>query len=303
MWRVFCGLLAAWPLLVGGLADAGDIRRESVASSSLGRDLPYLIYVPDGYAPAERHYPALYLLHGAGGNETTWSQGGQLRETVDRLIAKGAIPPTLIVMPGCPECWWIDGARDKTETAFWSELEPTIDARYATIRTRDGRLIAGQSAGGYGAVRFAMRYPDRIAAIAALSPAVYAETPPPISAARTMPPFRGPDGRFDQGAWSAQNYPRLIDGYLGQRQRVAADLFSGNRDRYGIASETALLFKRLSAHQPDAVTLRIVEGDHDWSLWVSALDDALPYIYRFAARPQVASRPAEAAAPLLVRRK
>ena len=181
------GLVASIVLMTCSIAMAGEIRRESLFSPTLGRELAYQVYIPDKYDGRERHYPVLYLLHGAGENETTWARSGLVRETVDKLIASGDIPATLIIMPGCAECWWVDGAKDNAETAFWTELVPAIDARYSTIETRGGRLIAGLSAGGYGAVRFAMRYPDRIAAIAALSPAVYAETPPPASSARSMP--------------------------------------------------------------------------------------------------------------------
>ena len=151
-------------------AYAGEIRAESLPSKALGRAMPYEIYLPDGYESGRQHYPVLYLLHGAGGDERSWSERGHIREKADQLIASGAIPPAIIVMPGCPACWWVDGAKDKAETAFWSDLVPTIEMRYRTIETRGGRLIAGLSAGGYGAVRFALRYPDRIAAGAALSP-------------------------------------------------------------------------------------------------------------------------------------
>ena len=131
-----------------------------------------------------------------------------------------------------------------------------------------------------------MKYPDRIAAIAAFSPAVYALTPPTASSARTRPPFLGPDGQFNQAIWTAQNYPRLAETYFGQQFRVPFYLVSGDGDRFGIAFETALLFKTMFDRQPDIAELRIVDGDHSWAVWANALDDALKYLYRFAARPQ-----------------
>ncbi len=128
---------------------ASEIEAQSFYSKALGRDMPFDIYLPNGYQGGRQHYPVLYLLHGAGGDERSWSERGHIREKADRLIASGAIPPAIIVMPGCPACWWVDGAKEKAETAFWSDLVPFIDMRYRTIETRGGRLVAGLSAGGY----------------------------------------------------------------------------------------------------------------------------------------------------------
>jgi S-formylglutathione hydrolase FrmB len=284
------GALYAALLSVGAAfsALAGELQRNSVPSTALGRDMTYIVYVPDGYQGSELSYPVLYLLHGAGGDENAWVEHGGIRERADRLIASGAIPPTLIVMPGCRACWWIDGAKDQAETAFWRDLVPSVAAGYRTIESKSGRLVAGLSAGGYGSVRFAMKYPERIAAIAALSPAVYAVTPPPQSSARnqTQSPFLGRDGLFDQAAWTAHNYPSLADRYFSQRSRVPFYLMSGDRDGFGIAFETALLFKTLFDRQPELAKLRIIDGDHSWPVWANALDDAMTYMYRFAARPE-----------------
>lgn len=287
-------------LLAAGLscgATAGELRREVVDSRSLGRAMRFVVYLPDGYKDSGLRYPVLYLLHGAGGDENTWAERGGVKEKADALIASGAMPPALIVMPGCYACWWIDGAKDKAETAFWTDLLPAIASRYRIIETKGGRLVAGYSAGGYGAVRFALRYPDRIAAAAALSPAIYAATPPAKSAARAQPPFLGPNGKFSQAAWDAHNYPRLLGGYFAQASRVPIYLASGDKDGLGIAFETRLLFKKLAERQPEIAQLRIVEGDHNWKVWSGALDEALAYIFRFADRPQAATLTAKAPEP------
>ena len=283
--------LFAWQIAI---AQAGEIRTELLPSKALGHDMSYAVYLPDGYESRRLHYPVLYLLHGAGGDERSWSERGHIREKADRLIASGAIPPAIIVMPGCPACWWVDGARDRAETAFWSDLVPAIDLRYRTIETRGGRLVAGLSAGGYGAVRFALRYPNRIAAAAALSPAVYTESVPQLSAARAQPPFLAQNGQFDQAAWDSHNYPALLDRYFAQSFRVPLYLVSGDNDKFGVAFETALLFKRMFERQPDQVELRVVDGDHSWKVWEAALDDAMRYVFQFADKPRPAPQTATA---------
>ena len=159
MRRFFAALILAIGLAHAGSAAAGDVVRLSLPSAALQREMPALVYLPDGYQKSQHRYPVLYLLHGAGGDEYTWVDRAAIQERTDRLIANGDIPPAIVVMPGCPGCWWVDGAKDKAETAFWSDVVPAIEQRFRTLEAKAGRLIAGVSAGGYGAVRFAMKYP------------------------------------------------------------------------------------------------------------------------------------------------
>lgn len=297
MVQVICAIIAffAWHV---AFAVAGEIHSETVPSPALGHIMHYVIYLPDGYKSGQKNYPVLYLLHGAGGDERAWEDKGHIRDRADRLIANGKIPPAIIVMPGCPACWWVDGSKERAETAFWADLVPAIDMRYRTIDTRGGRLVAGLSAGGYGAVRYALHYPERLAAVAALSPAVYAESVPQFSAARAQPPFIGSDGKFSRAAWDRQNYPVLLEHYFAQPFRVPFYLVSGDHDKLGITFETALLYKRLFQRQPEQVEFRVVDGDHSWKVWEATIDSAMEYIFSFADRPRPAMRSAGLAAPI-----
>lgn len=295
--RWLCFAWFAILLASGSPLYAGEIHREAIASAALGRDMDYLVYIPDSYRADHRHYPVLLLLHGAGDDETIWIEQGKLRQIADKLISTGAIPPALIVMPGCRACWWIDGSKDKAESAVWNDFIPTFAKRYRTIETRGGLLVAGISAGGYGAIRFAMKHPDRVTAAAAISPAIYATSPPKSSAARTQPAFRGLDGNFNQAVWAAENYPSLQDRYYASRLRVPFYLVSGDGDQLGIAYETALLFKTLFEHQPDITELRIVDGGHNWDMWRKALQDSMTYLFQYASRPQESNPRLMLAAP------
>lgn len=295
MFRLVGALLALLITAVAARADS-ELRTESMPSGILGRPFPFLVYLPDGYSRGELRYPVLYLLHGAGGDETAWSREGGIKATADRLIASGDIPPAIIVMPGCAGCWWVDSTDDKAESAFWSDLVPAVSKRFRVIDSRRGRLLAGLSAGGYGAVRFAMNYPDRVAAAAALSPAVYADQPPAHSAARKQAPFLKPDGSFDLAMWRNRNYPSTIDAYCRQKQQVAFYLVSGDNDNFGIAFETVTLFKRLYEHQPALAELRIVDGDHSWAIWSKSIEGAMRYLFKHADQPVAVAAPAEIAA-------
>jgi enterochelin esterase-like enzyme len=47
------------------------------------------------------------------------------------------------------------------------ELIPFIDSQYATRADRSGRLLEGFSMGGFGALKFAAKYPERFASVVA----------------------------------------------------------------------------------------------------------------------------------------
>lgn len=285
LWGAFIALIVLTQTSV-----AGHVERRQLTSNALSRDLTYLVYVPDGYQEHSESLPVLYLLHGAGGDENSWVTDGDIIETADTLIAAGAIPPTLIVMPGCRACWWIDGAKDKAETAFFTELEPHVKSNFRTVVGRSGRLIAGLSAGGYGALRYALKYPERFAAAAALSPAIYADLPPDKSAARRQPPFLDAGGAFDPATWKALNYLTILPAYLGQPARVPIYFVSGDKDDYGIARETTVAFNQLNARQPALTELRLVDGGHSWAVWSRAIGDAMRYMYGFVPKPKPVAR-------------
>src|SRR6187401_1800697 len=57
-----------------------------------------LIYTPPGYSKKKK-YPVLYLLHGIGGDEKEWLNGGKPQVILDNLYADGKIEPMIVVMP------------------------------------------------------------------------------------------------------------------------------------------------------------------------------------------------------------
>ena len=57
------------------------------------------VYTPPGYEASTTRYPALYLLHGAGGIESSWYEGGRANLILDNLIAEGKAKSMIVVMP------------------------------------------------------------------------------------------------------------------------------------------------------------------------------------------------------------
>lgn len=270
-------LLAVLGLAAASLAHAGEVFLETFKSEALGRDYKYTVYVPDDYAKGEQRYPILYLLHGAGGNEVEWLQKGGVRETMDALIARKLIRPMVVVMPGHTQAWWVDGAREKGETALVKEVMPHAEGKYRIDAVRANRLIAGLSAGGYGALNLVFKYPQQFAAAAILSPAIYDPVPPGHSSATRNHPFQK-DGKFDPATWQSLMYTQHIDRYKAGKVIVPLFINAGDHDTFGIALQAATLYERLRLHQPGQVELRIVDGDHEWAVWRDTLGEALQFM-------------------------
>jgi enterochelin esterase-like enzyme len=272
--RFFAGLVL---LAIGTAAWAGEVFLETFRSESIGRDYKYTIYLPDSYKKDDKRYPILYLLHGAGGDENEWLTKGGLRETMDALIAQRLIRPMIVVMPGHTAAWWVDGAKEKGETALLKEVFPHAEGKYRVDAVPANRLIAGLSAGGYGSLNLMLKYPKMFAAAAIMSPAIYDPVPPGHSSGVRNPPFQK-DGKFDPELWKSLNYVSHIDAYKKSGTIVPLYINSGDHDTFGIALQAAMLYERLRLHQPDAIELRVHNGDHEWMLWRDTLGDALKFM-------------------------
>jgi enterochelin esterase-like enzyme len=256
-----------------------QLLRETFRSQRLGRDVAYSLYLPD--LPPEMSEPALllYLLHGPGGDEKSWTgEDPVLRGPLVNAMKSGTLRPSVLVMPSVGRnSWWIDGAADAAASAFVEDVMPKVEARLSFAVHRQRRALLGVSMGGFGALQLALSQPQRFCAAALLSPAVYDPLPPPDSAARRTPQFVR-DGQFDEQRWQAANYPGRLAAYARAPLKVAFWISSGDRDQPAILRAATQLFARLQPLQPDRTELRLMPGGHNWAAFDAALAPALSYI-------------------------
>jgi len=145
--------------------EAGELRHgvahKTFFSEAHQTEVGYCIYLPPGYEThAGEHYPVIYNLHGADGNEL---HGFDEVDVLDGGIRNGRWPPMIVVMAnGGKRTFFKDShdGRTLSETLIVRELIPHIDENYRTIAAREGRCIEGHSMGGRGATRLAMKYPS-----------------------------------------------------------------------------------------------------------------------------------------------
>ncbi len=123
-------------------------------------DVGYCIYLPPKYeTEADKQYPVIYNLHGAGDNEL---HGFDDVRVLDEGIREGRCPPMIVVLANGGMRTFYKNSYDgrfMSETLIIHELIPHIDKTYRTIAERHSRCIEGHSMGGRGATRLAMKYP------------------------------------------------------------------------------------------------------------------------------------------------
>lgn len=86
--KIILFLVLCFCINFAGIAQSTVHESVKFQSKKLGKEVSYSIYLPDGYATSDRHYPVLYLLHGYTDDETMWIQTGQMQEITDRAIKK-----------------------------------------------------------------------------------------------------------------------------------------------------------------------------------------------------------------------
>jgi enterochelin esterase-like enzyme len=130
---------------------------------------PGYVYLPPAYQPTGE-YPVLYLLHGMPGSPSEYLYGTDLAGQADAQIDAGTVKPFVAVMPAAgPDRNYNGEWAGPWESELVHRLVPWVDAHLATIPTAAARVLAGLSAGGFGAVDIGLRHPGMFGAIEAWS--------------------------------------------------------------------------------------------------------------------------------------
>jgi enterochelin esterase-like enzyme len=156
-------------------------------SKTVGTTRKALVYTPPGFNKKAK-YPVLYLLHGIGGDEKEWLNGGKPQVILDNLYAEGKIQPMIVVMPN-GRAMKDDRAvgnimaADKVqafatfEQDLLNDLIPFIEKNYPTLTDRENRAIAGLSMGGGQSLNFGLGNLDKFAWVGGFSSAPNTKVP------------------------------------------------------------------------------------------------------------------------------
>ncbi len=149
--------------------DAPKVENFKLDSKLMSREMPYRVILPKNYEQNKSEkFAVIYLLHGLTGHFDNWSDKTKLAEYA-------SFYKFLMVMPEGNNGWYSDSAtvpNDKYESYIIQELIPEIDKKFRTNSNREGRIIAGLSMGGYGSLKFGLKYPDKFGLVGSFSGAL-----------------------------------------------------------------------------------------------------------------------------------
>jgi enterochelin esterase family protein len=228
----------------------GEVRVAWYKSSVTGETRRAWVYTPPGYdTSGKTKYPVLYLQHGSGENETSWTWQGKANLILDNLLAEKKAVPMLVVMDRgyAVKAGSAPAQGSRGNEAFGDvvvqDLIPAVDARFRTIRDRHHRAIAGLSMGGGQAMQIGMANPALFGTVAALS-----------GATRNFDPKKAADAKLDL-------------------------LWIGCGQQDGLYKSAVALHQSLESAGVKHAWYE-VPGSHEWQVWRKHLNDLAPRLFR-----------------------
>jgi len=253
----------------------------TLTSKILDGERKYAIYLPPDYAHSERSYPVLYLLHGAGDDQTGWVQFGEVLHIADKAIKEGTATPMIIVMPDAdtgrrgyfntPDGQW------RYEDFFFEELMPHVEEKYRIKGNKRYRAIAGLSMGGGGSFMYALHHPELFSSACPLSASCG-----PLSLEDTKRWLTRRGGNTDLTAAQIEDYYQK---HSAVYMMEAHDVETLKKVRWYIdCGDDDFLFegnslvhiamkKRQIPHE-----YRVRDGAHNWTYWREALPTVLGFV-------------------------
>jgi S-formylglutathione hydrolase FrmB len=223
----------------------------------------------DAVARTSAEMPVLYLLHGLSDDHTAW-----LRYTsIERYATAAGLA---VVMPAAGRSFYAD---ERHGHAYWAyvsdELPRVMGSFFRFSERREDTFVAGLSMGGYGALKLALRHPERFAGAASLSGAVDLER------LASRPERRDLFARvFDLEPAPDEDLFALL---------TAADAPALPPLHVSCGTEDPLYasnvrFADEAAAAGAAVTTDFRPGEHEWGLWDAVIRDVIDWLPRQSIR-------------------
>lgn len=267
---LFCNTISSFASTVDTL---------QIPSAAMNKTYKAAVVLPNSYAKGKTAYPVLYLLHGAYGHFSDWLSSTPNKSTVKNLADQYNI---IIVMPeGETFSFYLDSPVNKGsqfETYITSEVIQKIDKTYRTINDKKGRVIAGLSMGGHGALYLSARHPELFCAAGSMSGAVDMGTmlgrEPNDQILKLIQPVFG-DQSTNQNLYDQNAVMGMVDKMKTNKLALIIDcgvddfLIEPNRELH-----RRLVYNKVAHDYTER------PGAHTWEYW----ENALPYQVLFFSK-------------------
>lgn len=246
-----------------------SVQELKLSSKLTAREMPYRVILPTNYEKAkENRYAVIFLLHGLTGHFNNWTDKTKLAEYAEDF-------DFIIVTPEGDNGWYSDSlsiANDKYESYIIQELVPEIDKKFRTIADRQHRAIAGLSMGGYGSLKFGLKYPDKFVLVGSFSGALGAASFTEKTTGNIGKAIDAIFGDAESENRKSNDIFKIVKEISPEKMKslpfIYLDcgtedfLFQNNRDF------VALLLEKKIPHE-----FRQLPGKHDWTFWNSQVKE------------------------------
>ncbi|MCU0707861.1 MAG: alpha/beta hydrolase-fold protein [Pirellula sp.] len=244
----------------------GAVSEVTYFSKSLNRFRRMHVYTPPGYERGEGTFPVLYLLHGAGDSDDSWTTIGRASFILDNLIATGKAKPMIVAMPAGHAGAFRFGGTGPDDFArdFTEDLMPTVESRYRVKTDRANRAMAGLSMGGAQTLNVGIPGLEKFAYLGVFSSGVFGIVPNP-----NAPPQQGP-------SFEEQHQKVLDDAAL--KEGLKLFWFATGKDDFLVETSRATveMFKKHGF----PVIYEEGEGGHTWVVWQEYLNSFAPMLFQ-----------------------
>lgn len=265
VWSVVRVPGAAW-------MDTTDVPHGAVASityksTAAGKNRRAHVYTPPGYETSTDKYPVLYLLHGAGDCDHSWTSVGRANDILDNLIAAKKAKPMIVVMPAGHDSKFAGmfgppqgGQSARFEDDFEKDLRPHIEKTYRVKTDRADRAVAGLSMGGGQTLSLFMAKPKDYSAVGVFSSGIFAGRTPE-----------------DWEKWEKEN---------GEKVKAAAAAKDGLKVFWFATGKADFLLdttkKTVATFEKGGVkpVYKETEGGHTWICWQQYLNEFAPMLFQ-----------------------
>lgn len=252
---------------------------ESLPSKILGGNRKYAVYLPPDYETSKRSYPVLYLLHGAGDDQTGWVQFGEVLNITDKAIADGTATPMIIVMPDAKtgQMGYFNSIKNdwRYEDFFFDEFIPYIEKTYRIKSEKRFRAVAGLSMGGGGSFMYALHHPEMFSSACPLSAYVGPLTIDDLKNFLNRTNTKATDAELE-AYFKKHNAINLVNDIKDDQKKAVRWYIDCGDDDFLYEGNSLIHIAMKKKEIPHE--FRIREGAHTWTYWRTALPDVLHFV-------------------------
>ena len=249
-------------------------------SDILKMERKFAIYLPPDYETSERDYPVLYLLHGAGDDQTGWVQFGEVLRIADKAILEGSATAMIVVMPDANtgQRGYFNSIKGdwRYEDFFFQEFMPFVEKEFRIRKDKRYRAIAGLSMGGGGTFVYALRHPELFSSACPLSASCGPLSLQDMERYKSQPGMQNATNEELEAYYKKHSVLDMIKNLPNEQKKAVRWFIDCGDDDFLYEGNSLVHIEMRKNEIPHEYRVR--NGGHTWSYWRESLSVVLSFI-------------------------